>query len=110
MSSSEIVLVLVGETEDDDEPEGFERLEDLNDDPDGPDILRVLLDADAARAEMEAAYPGRRIAHPREVATAVVYLISDESSFVNGTPIRVNGAPSDEGVARRPGRLLRNAG
>ena len=40
---------------------------------------------------MEAAYPGRRIAHPREVATAVVYLLSDESSFVNGTPILVDG-------------------
>lgn len=48
-------------------------------------------DADAARAEMEAAYPGKRIAHPREVATAVVYLISDESSFVNGAPILVDG-------------------
>jgi NAD(P)-dependent dehydrogenase (short-subunit alcohol dehydrogenase family) len=45
----------------------------------------------AARAEMEAAYPGRRIAQPREVATAVVYLVSDESSFVNGTPILVDG-------------------
>ena len=48
-------------------------------------------DADTARAEMEAAYPGRRIAHPREVATAVIYLISDESSFVNGAPILVDG-------------------
>jgi NAD(P)-dependent dehydrogenase (short-subunit alcohol dehydrogenase family) len=45
----------------------------------------------AAREEMEAAYPGKRIAHPREVATAVVYLVSDESSFVNGTPILVDG-------------------
>jgi NAD(P)-dependent dehydrogenase (short-subunit alcohol dehydrogenase family) len=45
----------------------------------------------AAREEMEAAYPGKRIAHPREVATAVVYLVSDDSSFVNGTPILVDG-------------------
>ena len=45
----------------------------------------------AARAEMEAAYPGKRIAHPREVAAAVVYLVSDESSFVNGTPLLVDG-------------------
>jgi NAD(P)-dependent dehydrogenase (short-subunit alcohol dehydrogenase family) len=45
-----------------------------------------------ARAEMEAAYPGKRIAHPREVATAVVFLCSDESSFVNGAPILVDGA------------------
>ena len=48
-------------------------------------------DAVAARAEMEAAYPGKRIAHPREVATAVIYLLSDDSSFVNGTPILVDG-------------------
>jgi glucose 1-dehydrogenase len=49
-------------------------------------------DAVAARAEMEAAYPGKRIAHPREVATAAIYLLSDEASFVNGTPILVDGA------------------
>ena len=49
-------------------------------------------DAAAARAEMEAAYPGKRIAHPREVAMAAVFpLVSDESSFVNGTPILVDG-------------------
>jgi NAD(P)-dependent dehydrogenase (short-subunit alcohol dehydrogenase family) len=48
-------------------------------------------DPAAARAEMEAAYPGKRIAHPREVATAAVFLVSDESSFVNGTPILVDG-------------------
>jgi NAD(P)-dependent dehydrogenase (short-subunit alcohol dehydrogenase family) len=45
----------------------------------------------AARSEMEAAYPGKRIAHPREVAAAAVFLVSDESSFVNGTPILVDG-------------------
>ncbi len=45
----------------------------------------------AARSEMEAAYPGKRIAHPREVAAAVVYLISDEASFVNGAPLLVDG-------------------
>ena len=45
----------------------------------------------AARAEMEAAYPGKRIAHPREVAAAVVFLVSDESSFVSGAPILVDG-------------------
>jgi len=48
-------------------------------------------DPAGARAEMEAAYPGKRIAHPREVASAVVYLVSDESSFVNGTPVLVDG-------------------
>jgi NAD(P)-dependent dehydrogenase (short-subunit alcohol dehydrogenase family) len=48
-------------------------------------------DPAAARAEMEAAYPGKRIAHPREVAEAVVFLVSDDSSFVSGTPILVDG-------------------
>jgi len=45
----------------------------------------------AARVEMEGGYPGKRIAHPREVAMAAVFLVSDESSFVNGTPILVDG-------------------
>jgi NAD(P)-dependent dehydrogenase (short-subunit alcohol dehydrogenase family) len=45
----------------------------------------------AARAEMEGAYPGKRIAHPREVAQAVLFLASDEASFVNGEFILVDG-------------------
>ena len=45
----------------------------------------------AARAEMEAAYPGRRIAHPAEVAAAVLSLVSGESSFVSGAPLLVDG-------------------
>jgi NAD(P)-dependent dehydrogenase (short-subunit alcohol dehydrogenase family) len=45
----------------------------------------------AARAEMEDAYPGKRIAHPREVAQAVLFLASDEASFVSGTYILVDG-------------------
>jgi NAD(P)-dependent dehydrogenase (short-subunit alcohol dehydrogenase family) len=48
-------------------------------------------DPAAARKEMEEAYPGKRIAHPREVAQAVLYLASDESEFVNGTQIVVDG-------------------
>jgi NAD(P)-dependent dehydrogenase (short-subunit alcohol dehydrogenase family) len=48
-------------------------------------------DPAAARAEMEGAYPGKRIAHPREVAQAVLFLASDEASFVNGEFILVDG-------------------
>ena len=48
-------------------------------------------DPAAARAEMEAAYPGKRIAHPKEVAQAVLFLASDDASFVNGTYILVDG-------------------
>ena len=61
-------------------------------------------DAEAARAEMEAAYPGKRIAHPREVATAVIYLLSDDASFVNGTPILVDGGSDREDVLTRRGQ------
>ncbi len=48
-------------------------------------------DPAAARAEMEAAYPGKRIAHPREVANAVLFLASDDASFVSGEFILVDG-------------------
>jgi NAD(P)-dependent dehydrogenase (short-subunit alcohol dehydrogenase family) len=46
----------------------------------------------AAREEMEAAYPSKRIADPREVARAVLFLCSDEASFVSGAPLLVDGA------------------
>ena len=45
----------------------------------------------AACVEMEAAYPGKRIVHPLEIAAAVVFLGTDESSVANGTPILVDG-------------------
>jgi NAD(P)-dependent dehydrogenase (short-subunit alcohol dehydrogenase family) len=48
-------------------------------------------DPAAARAEMEGSYPGGRIAQPREVAQAVLFLASDEASFVNGEFILVDG-------------------
>jgi NAD(P)-dependent dehydrogenase (short-subunit alcohol dehydrogenase family) len=48
-------------------------------------------DPAAARAEMEAAYPGKRIAHPSEVANAVLFLASDDASFVSGEFIIVDG-------------------
>jgi NAD(P)-dependent dehydrogenase (short-subunit alcohol dehydrogenase family) len=47
-----------------------------------------------ARAEMEAAYPGGRIAQPREVANAVIFLASDEASFVSGIALLVDGGLS----------------
>jgi NAD(P)-dependent dehydrogenase (short-subunit alcohol dehydrogenase family) len=48
-------------------------------------------DPAAARREMLGAYPGGRMADPREVADAVVYLLSSRSSFVNGTSLVVDG-------------------
>ena len=49
-------------------------------------------DPEATRAEMEGAYPIKRIARPREVAQAVLFLASPESSFVSGAELLVDGA------------------
>ena len=48
-------------------------------------------DPAAARAAITSAYPGERIADPAEVAGVVRFLVSDESSFVNGASIVVDG-------------------
>jgi NAD(P)-dependent dehydrogenase (short-subunit alcohol dehydrogenase family) len=45
----------------------------------------------AARAEMEGAYPGGRMAHPREVAESAAFLLGDRARFINGTSIVVDG-------------------
>jgi NAD(P)-dependent dehydrogenase (short-subunit alcohol dehydrogenase family) len=54
-------------------------------------ILREHPDPDRQMAEWTAMHPIGRIGQPEEVATAVVYLASDESSFVTGTLLRVDG-------------------
>jgi NAD(P)-dependent dehydrogenase (short-subunit alcohol dehydrogenase family) len=54
-------------------------------------ILEEASDPDALRARWIAMHPIGRIGEPDEVASAVVYLISDESSFVTGTLLRVDG-------------------
>ncbi len=48
-------------------------------------------DPAAARAEMEGAYPVKRLAQPREVANAVAFLCSDDASYITGTELLVDG-------------------
>lgn len=54
-------------------------------------------DPEAARREVEAAYPVGRIADPAEVAAAVAFLASPEASFINATELVV-----DAGVTVKP--------
>jgi NAD(P)-dependent dehydrogenase (short-subunit alcohol dehydrogenase family) len=54
-------------------------------------ILREVDDPDALLAEWESMHPLGRIGKPEEVASAVVFLASDESSFVTGESLRVDG-------------------
>jgi NAD(P)-dependent dehydrogenase (short-subunit alcohol dehydrogenase family) len=54
-------------------------------------ILAEHPDPDALMAQWTAMHPIGRIGQPEEVATAIVYLASDESSFVTGALLRVDG-------------------
>ncbi|SFS66985.1 SDR family NAD(P)-dependent oxidoreductase [Halostagnicola kamekurae] len=48
-------------------------------------------DPEKAREEMEAQYPLKRLAEPEEVADAILFLASDEASFVSGHGLVVDG-------------------
>lgn len=48
-------------------------------------------DPEKAKADMGAAYPAKKIGHPREVAQAILFLVSDESSYVNASAQVVDG-------------------
>ena len=45
----------------------------------------------AARQAMEATTPMRRLGEPHEIAHAMVWLLSDDASFVNAHPFAVDG-------------------
>jgi NAD(P)-dependent dehydrogenase (short-subunit alcohol dehydrogenase family) len=60
-----------------------------------PGIVETPLQApyltDALRAEFKTAIPLGRIAQPREIAYAALYLASDESSFMTGAEMIIDG-------------------
>jgi NAD(P)-dependent dehydrogenase (short-subunit alcohol dehydrogenase family) len=51
-------------------------------------------DPEAAKAETMKLHPGGRIAAPREIALAAVFMISDECPFMNATCLTVDGGLS----------------
>ena len=48
-------------------------------------------DPEQAKIDMGAAYPAKKIGHPREVAQMVLFLASDDSSYVNASYMVVDG-------------------
>ncbi len=57
-------------------------------------LLQVLYTDDEAWQRRRIHLPSGRLARPQEIADAVLFLASDESSFVNGTAFVVDGGTS----------------
>lgn len=61
---------------------------------DSPWVERLLADADdpvARRRELEARQPLGRLATPREVADAMLFVASDQASFMTGSDLVIDG-------------------
>lgn len=55
-------------------------------------IIDGAPDSDAARAQFEGMAPMKRMANVNEIAGLVVYLASDEASFISGASYNIDGA------------------
>lgn len=67
-------------------------------------ILDASIDPDTLRAVLGAAHPIPRAGEPEDIANTVLWLASDESSFVTGQAIAVDGGLSAEADSRMRGR------
>ena len=60
--------------------------------------LEVVLTDDALRAQFEAGTPMRRPGEPEDIACAVLYLVSDASSWVTGKVFEVDGGTESPAI------------
>jgi len=67
-------------------------------------LREAEVDADTLRAFLLAAQPIPRAGEAADVASAALWLASDESSFITGQSIAVDGGLSCEGDARMRGQ------
>ncbi|WP_436772138.1 SDR family NAD(P)-dependent oxidoreductase [Yinghuangia sp. YIM S09857] len=58
---------------------------------DTPLARATMLTSDEARAHIASLHPVNRIAEPAEIASFVAYLLSDESSFITGAALAIDG-------------------
>ena len=54
-------------------------------------VYAMADDPAARQAEIEGAYPMKRVSQPEEIARGVAFLISDDSSFMTGQPLVLDG-------------------
>src|SRR4029077_16993323 len=67
-------------------------------------ILDAHMDPDTLRAVWGMAHPTPRAGEPVDIANAALWLASDESSFVTGQAIAVDGGVTGGGGARPRGQ------
>ena len=60
--------------------------------------LEVVLTDDSLRAQFEAGTPMRRPGEPEDIACAVLYLVSDASSWVTGKVFEVDGGTESPAI------------
>ena len=68
-------------------------------------IREASIDPDSMRAVLGMAHPIPRAGEPDDIASTALWLASDESSFVSGQAIAVDGALSAEADARLRGQV-----